>query len=218
MDPERLAEIRDQAVAFYQQTRAWAVKVPLTGWVVAGLLGFAGLLMALHSVMGAKDATLRLKVQHSFHTARLEVWIDDDLAYSGRLSGSAKKKLGVFSDVQGALSETLDIPSGVHRVKVRVATEDGTVQENTISGDFKRDAQRTLSVLARRSDVSLSWQGSAASAPEPAPASAGWFARYASALMLTAAGSIISALTGYALRELPGHIRARQSAGQAPKS
>jgi hypothetical protein len=31
---------------------------------------------------------------------------------------------------------------------------------------------------------------------------------------LTAAGSIISALTGYAVRELPGHIRARQASSK----
>jgi hypothetical protein len=218
MDPERIAEIRSQAVALYQKTRAWAVKVPLTARVVAGFICFAALLMGIHSVIGARDATLRLKVQHSFRTAHLEVWIDDDQAYSGKLNGS-RKRFGLFSDaVQGTLSETLGVPSGIHRVKVRVEPDDGTVHEDTISGDFPHHGQRTLAVSARRSDISLNWQGAAAGAPDEPPSSGGWFAQYASALLLTAAGSIISAITGYALRELPGHIRARQSAGQAPKS
>lgn len=34
---------------------------------------------------------------------------------------------------------------------------------------------------------------------------------YAGALALTAGGSIVSALTGFALRELLGHIRSRQN-------
>ena len=218
MNQESIASLRERALRVYEKTRIRAAKVPLTGWVVGGFVCFAALLMALHTVMVAKDATLRLKVQHAFRSAQLQVWIDDDVAYSGKLAGSAKKKFGILPDtVQGTLSETLEIPSGSHKVKVRVTSDDGNIQEDTTNADFPRNTQRTLSVVARRSDVALSWQGSTASAPDPPPASSGWFARYASTLMLTAAGSIISALTGYAVRELPGHIRARQSASQTQK-
>jgi hypothetical protein len=34
---------------------------------------------------------------------------------------------------------------------------------------------------------------------------------YAGAFALTLGGSIVSALTGFALRELPGHIRSREN-------
>jgi len=214
-----MARLRKKASLVYQKARIRAAKVPLTGWVVGGFVCFATLLMALHTVMGAKDATLRLKVQHAFRNAQLQVWVDDDMTYSGRLTGSARKKFGIIPDtVQGTLSETLEVPSGTHKVKVRVTSDDGNIQENTTGADFARNTQRTLSVVAHRSDVSLNWQGSTASAPDPSLASSGWFARYASTLMLTAAGSIISALTGYAVRELPAHIRARQNAGQIEKT
>jgi hypothetical protein len=219
MNQESMAALREKALLIYQKARIRAAKVPLTGWVVGGFCCFAALLMALHTAMSAKDATLRLKVQHGFRSAQLQVWVDDDMAYSGKLTGTAKKKLGFIPDaVQGSLSETLEVPSGAHKVKVRVTSDDGNIQEDTTNADFARNTQRTLSVVARRSDVSLNWQGSTASAPDPPPASSGWFARYASTLLLTAAGSIISALTGYAVRELPGHIRARQSASQSPKA
>jgi hypothetical protein len=215
MDQGRITRLRKQALALYRKTRLWADKVPVTGWVVGGFVCFAALLMALHTFMGARDASLRLKVQHSFRSAQLQVWVDDDLAYSGKLIGSGKKKLGFIPDsIQGTLSETLEVPSGSHKVKVRVSADDGTVQEDTINADFVRSSQRTLSVVARRSDVALNWQGSAAAIADPPPASSGWFSRYASTLLLTAAGSIISALTGYAVRELPGHIRARQASSK----
>ena len=216
MDQESMARLREKASQIYQNVRVRAAKVPLTGWVVGAFVCFAALLMALHTVMVAKDATLRLKVQHGFRSAQLQVWIDDDMAYSGKLTGSAKKKFGILPDVQGTLSETLEVPSGSHKVKVRVTSDDGNIQEDTVNADFTRNAQRTLSVVARRSDVSLNWQGTTASAPDPPPASSGWFARYASTLILTAAGSIISALTGYAVRELPAHIRSRQSSAGVP--
>lgn len=211
MNKESIAALREKAALIYQKARPWLAKVPLTGWVVAGFFCFAALLMALHTALSAKDASLRLKVQHGFRSAQLQVWIDDDMAYSGKLTGAPRKRLGFIPDtVQGTLSETLDVPSGAHKVKVRVTSDDGNVQEDTTTAEFARNSQRTLSVNARHGDVSLNWQGSTASAPDPPPASSGWFSRYASALILTAAGSIISALTGYAVRELPGHIRARQ--------
>jgi hypothetical protein len=215
MDQGRITRPRKQALALYRKTRLWADKVPVTGWVVGGFVCFAALLMAVHTFVGARDASLRLKVQHSFRSAQLQVWVDDDLAYSGKLIGSGKKKLGFIPDsIQGTLSETFEVPSGSHKVKVRVSADDGTVQEDTINADFVRSSQRTLSVVARRSDVALNWQGSAAAIADPPPASSGWFSRYASTLLLTAAGSIISALTGYAVRELPGHIRARQASSK----
>jgi hypothetical protein len=100
---------------------------------------------------------------------------------------------------------------------VRASSEDGTVQEDTIVGDFTRHSQRTLSASARRSDLSLSWQGANAPTPDSDPG-ATWFSKYASSLFLTAAGSIISALTGFALKEIPNQLRARQSAATKPEA
>jgi len=211
MDSKSIADLRKKGLVFYKKARARAAKVPPTAWVVGGLFLTAAAFMAVYTAMSAKDSTLRLKVQHAFRSAQLQVWVDGDLAYSGHLVGSGKKKLGFLPDsLQGSLSETLEVPSGAHKVKVRVAADDGTVQEDSTGAQFVRNASRTLMVTARRSDLALNWQGSSPSASDPPPFSASWFTRYASALMLTAAGSIISALTGFAVRELPGHIRSRQ--------
>jgi len=210
MDQECTAEIRAHAAARWQKARVWAARVPTKAWVVFGLFVFAALLMAMHTAFPGRDASLRLKVQHSLRGAQLSVWVDGDLAYSGKLIGMARKKFGLLPDVQGSLSETLPVSSGAHQVRVRVASDDGTVQEDTISAEFDRNSQRTLSVLARRNDMSLGWLGASAPVTEPASSGAGWVMRYAGTLLLTIAGSIVSAIAGYAIRELPKQIASRQ--------
>jgi len=171
--------------------------------------------MALYTASLAKTATLHLKVQHGFRSAQIYLWVDGDLAYSGKLTGSAKKKFGLIPDsVQGSLSQNVPLTSGKHLIRVQVASDDGSTVDDTISGEFVRDSERNLSVSARRGDLSLSWQV-ANSAVGESSGHAGWLGRYASTLFLTIAGSIISALTGYAIKELPKQIGSRQS--EAPK-
>jgi hypothetical protein len=47
--------------------------------------------LAIHTAFTAKDASLHLKLQHEFRNAQVSVWVDDDLAYSGKITGSTKK-------------------------------------------------------------------------------------------------------------------------------
>jgi hypothetical protein len=86
-----------------------------------------------------------------------------------------------------------------------VEPDDGVPVEESTSGEFASHSERDLSASARRGGVSLNWQGTNAAES----AASGWFSRYAGSLFMTVAGSIISALTGYAIRELPGQLRNR---------
>jgi hypothetical protein len=216
MDEDRMEEIPTHATVPWQKARVWAGRIPGKAWFALALFLLAAGLMTMHTAFAGRDATLRLKVQHSLRSAQLFLWLDSNLAYSGKLIGSAHKKFGLIPDsVQGSLSETLPVSSGTHRVRVRVVSDDGSVQEDTIHGDFARKSQHTLSVLARRNDISLGWQGMASEVEESASSSLGWVNRCAGTLLLTIAGSIISAITGYAIRELPEQIASRQ--GDAPK-
>ncbi len=171
--------------------------------------------------MGCSYASLRLKIQHNLRSADLSVWVNDDLAYSGKLVGSARKRFGLIPDVQGSMSETIPVSSGTQRVRVRIVSDDGSVQENIISGDFASNMQQTLSVIARHDDLSLNWHRPETAASDtatssPEPSDSGWFRRYGGSLLLTVAGSIISALTGYAIKELPKQIASRQN--ESPKT
>ena len=190
------------------------MRLPATAKVMLGLFLLAALLMALHTAYSSSDASLHLKVQHSLRSGQLSVWVDGDLAYSAALAGNAKRKFGLIPEVQGNLSETLPVSSGAHRIKVQIVS-DGSQRENTISGDFSRNQQQTLSVNASHADLSLHWHPTEVVAVESSSNNRGWFSRYASTLMMTIAGSIISALTGFALKELPKQIASRQ---EAPKT
>jgi uncharacterized membrane protein len=190
--------------------------LPLKAWLVLALFLVAALFMGLHTAFAAKDSTLHLKVQHGFRSALLSVWIDGELAYSSKLTGTMKKKLGLIPEsVQGNLAQTIPLPSGTRELRVRVETPDGSVQEQTISAEFVRNGERTLVVIARRTDFSMNWQDLPVQVAESA-STLGWMARYTSTLLLTAAGSIISAITGYAIRELPKQIGSRQA--ETPKA
>src|SRR6478735_12184427 len=112
----------------------------------------------LHAALTAEDASLHLKLQHGFHNAQVLVWVDGDLAYSGRVTGSTKKKFGLIptDSVQGSLSEIIPVRSGQHKVRVRIEPDDATMQEDGINGDFFPNRERDLAVSARQSGLSLS--------------------------------------------------------------
>jgi hypothetical protein len=203
-------------------------RIPGKALMVLGLFLLASALMALHTAITREDCSLRLKVQHGFLSAQLSVWLDDGLVYSGRLIGSrkpirSKKKVKLVEPAEGSLSETFAVPAGAHEVRVRVAAEDGSAQENSIRGDFASHSQRTLSVVARGNDVSLNWdsEGQGKASPpspgaEPVQVPEGWLQRYAGSLLISIIGSIVSAFTGYAIRELPKKITSAQA--EPPKA
>jgi hypothetical protein len=117
--------------------------------------------------------------------------------------------------VQGSLSQVIPLRSGQHNVRVRIEPNDAATQEDSISGEFARNTERELLVTARRSSLSLSWQGTTSS-PVEASSSFASFSRYAGSLFLTLAGSIMSALAGYAIRELPARLRS--ASNSTPKA
>lgn len=208
MDQQSSAE-RPAAPNLWQRAKPAIAQVPAKAWVVLGLFVVAAVVLAVHTAISSRDASLRLKVQHSFRSAQLTVWVDGDEAYSARLTGSARKRFGLIPDsVQGSLSQSLPLPSGKHLVRVRVEPDDGSPLEDSASGELTSHAETQLNVSARRSGISLAWQGSATA--DSASFTPSWVSRYAGSLFLTIAGSIISALTGYAIRELPAHLRIRQ--------
>jgi hypothetical protein len=213
MNQESLAQLRAKAGSLYQQARLGVERVPVKARVLLGLFLVAALLMAIHTALTAKDANLHLKLQHCFRDAQLSVWVDGDLAFSGKVTGSTKKKFGLIptDSVQGSLSQIIPVRSGQHNVRVRIEPDDAATQEDSTSGDFARNTEKELLVSARRSSLSLSWQG-IGSAPVETSSSFAWISRYAGSLFLTLAGSIMSALAGYAIRELPARFRSTSDA------
>jgi len=191
-------------------------RVPLKFWVVVALFSIAAAVLALHTAHTDQSASLHLKVQHGFRSGQLSVWIDGQQACSDKLTGYMRKKFGLIPEsVQGSLSRTLPLSPGNHEIRVHVSGDDGFNQEDTVSGEFVRNTERTLAVATRRSGVALAWQGET-STPIENSSGLAWLSRYASTLLVTIAGSIISALTGFAVREVPAYIRKRETAHDLP--
>jgi hypothetical protein len=145
--------------------------------------------------------------------------VDDDLAYSGKITGSTKKKFGLIptDSVPGSLSQIIPVRSGQHTVRLRIEPDDATMQEDSIRGDFSAHTERDLAVAARHSGLSLSWQGTGRG-PIESSSSFGWLSQYAGSLILTLAGSIMSALAGYAIKELPARLRPNSDSTPKPGS
>src|SRR5881394_3876793 len=107
MDQQSLPGMRSPSpsLLLWQKIQLRARGLPLKAWIVLILFLVAALFMGLHTAFAAKDSTLNLKVQHGFRSALLSVWIDGELAYSSKLTGTMKKKLGLIPEsVQGNLS------------------------------------------------------------------------------------------------------------------
>ena len=208
MDPQHMAQVRQRAALAYRLIRHYASGVPAKAWAILGLFLLAAALMALHTALTAKDASLHLKLRHEFRNASVSVWVDDDLAYSGEITGSTKKKFGLIptDSAQGNLSQIIPVRSGPHRIRLRIEPDAATMQEDSIRGDFADHTARNLAVTARQSGLSLSWQGQD-SARDERSSMFGWLSQYAGSLILTITGSIMSALAGYAIKELPARLR-----------
>ncbi len=223
MDPARKAQIRETLGRLWDHARQSSAHVPTKGWIAAGTVLVVGLLFIFHAMI-VKDSTLRVRVQHSSRSAQVSVWIDGDLDYSGRVVGSPRKRLGLIPDgtLLGTVSQVIPVSSGRHRIKVRVEPDDGNVQEAVTSGEFQGHTERVLSANARGGGLSLSWgsdmdfQRAAQPEDESSSSTLSSLAHYMSWFLLTMAGSLISALTGYAVKELPAILRARNNG--EPKS
>jgi hypothetical protein len=204
MKPQHMTLLREKAVLLYQR----AAGIPVKARIIFGLFLVAAVFLAIHTAFTAKDASLHLKLQHDFRDAQVSVRVDDTLVYSGRISGSTRKKFGLIptDSVQGNLSQIIPVRSGQHNIRLRIEPDDATMQEDSIQGDFASHTERDLAVSARHSGLSLSWQGTD-TAPVESSSTFDWLSQYAGSVLLTITGSIMSALAGYAIKELPSRLR-----------
>lgn len=159
----------------------------------------------LPHLMGG-NASLKVQMQHSFRSAQVSVWVDGDLACSEHLTGSQRRRFGLLpAGIGGNFSRLLQVPAGRHTVKVRVTSDEGYDNSGNITGDFPQDSQVSLQVSPRRSgDLGMVWQGMSTMAAESGPA---WYVKYASSLLMTAVGSLVSAVMAYVVKQLPNLLR-----------
>jgi serine/threonine protein kinase len=107
------------------------------------------------------SSTLDLAVQHQFVDATLYVWVDDKLTLTRTLHGGSQKHLVVFNGVRGVDSETLQIPAGLHMLRLRALTADHTIDlSKTTSAEFVGGDNKSLQVTfdKHNTQMHLTWQ------------------------------------------------------------
>lgn len=174
--------------------------------VFAAGFAVAILAIALLSRGLSGNATLKVQMQYGFRSAQVSLWVDGDLACTERIVGTQRRRFGLIPNgIGGNFSRILPVSAGSHTVKVRVTSDEGYDNTGVISGDFPENSQTTLQVIPRRSgDLGMSWQGSSTLVADSGPA---WYLKYGSSLLLTAVGSLVSALMAYVIKELPNFLR-----------
>src|SRR5258706_9216470 len=171
------------------------------------LAGVAVVLLGIAAVWSLPSATLRLVCRHDFRSADLTVSVDGEVVHTGAVTGAVRKWFGVFERTEGSYGTAVRVSSGRHLVAVRLRAP-GYDRTRSIQGDFSRGQKSTLSIDSGR-DLSLAWRVTGgASAPEPGSPSSSWL-KYASSILLTIFGSIVSASIGVVVQDFLRSRKAR---------
>lgn len=94
------------------------------------------------------SGTLQIQIRHHFAEARASVWLDNRLIYTRSLHGDTKTRALVFRRVEGRQSETIGVPTGKHKVRVRIqSAADHYDQSKTVEGAFAKNRQSTLEIV-----------------------------------------------------------------------
>jgi len=117
------------------------------------------LLGPLARLLPANPGRLRIDFDHPLRSGTLRVFVDDEMALEERLSGQQKKKALVFKMHEGSFRDELEVPAGLHEVRVEVRWDDN-VKEERIVGNFRSGVTRRLEAsLGRiRRDLNLEWK------------------------------------------------------------
>jgi serine/threonine-protein kinase len=113
----------------------------------------------LAALRPAPPGQLRIDFDYPFRSGTLRVWVDDELELEEQLTGRPRKKALVFRTHEGSFSEDLEVPPGLHDVRVEVRWEDN-VRNERIIGKFRSGVTRRLEAslgLIRR-DLNLEWK------------------------------------------------------------
>jgi serine/threonine protein kinase len=133
-----------------------ALKAPAENFAAKSPRNLVKTSSALSDLPPVPTASLQLAVQHQFKVATLSLWIDNKLTLTQPLHGSVRKHLIVFNGVHGANSETVQVPSGAHVIRLRAQSTDQSIDlSRTISVAFTGGDSRTLQVTFNNHNTAM---------------------------------------------------------------
>jgi hypothetical protein len=156
-------------------------------------------------------ATLTVAGHHSFKRAEMSVYVDGDLKSTSEVSGSPRKKLGVFQKTEGTFSKSLRIAAGDHTIRVQFhsLTDDSDLSRQ-VQVSVQAGTQSTVYVNADRAALSLAFAGTSPklrSEPEPTTG----YAKTLQSILMAVGGSVLSATVGFVVQDF---LRSRKAALQ----
>lgn len=167
----------------------------------------------------AGSATLTVAGRHSFRQAEVSIWIDGDLKSTFEVSGSAKKKLGVFQKIDGSFSRSLRVGAGEHTIRVRVhALPDGGEIVRQCQANVESGTESTVYVNADRGLLSLSFASGAPRTKSEPESSSGGYLKMMQSVFMAVAGSALSAVVGFLVQDFLKSRKATAPPTQAPSA
>jgi len=164
----------------------------------------------------AASARLRITCQHTLRTAELSVLVDGSLVYKGTVSGTAKKRFGVFNskNAQGTFSKTIAVRPGKHTVQVRLnSSAENYDQTKTQAVTFSDNKENSLTVSGSRRGLYILAQGGFTPPPETLPSP---YHKYAGPILFSILGSGFSATISFLVQEFLRKQKARLANSNAP--
>jgi hypothetical protein len=155
----------------------------------------------------SSSSTLNVVCRHSLRSAELSVLVDGKLAHSEQISGSARKRFGLFDTrIEGSYSKSLAIPPGHHTVQVRLrSTSDTFEQTRSVGVNLVAGQDATIVATTQRGGMALTYQGPPVSGS--GEVASGYF-NSLRALLVTVFGSAASAAIAFVVQEA---LRARKT-------
>ena len=90
---------------------------------------------------------VNIQVENQIPQGNVTIWVDDRAVYRRTLPDAPKKKLGIFGSGHKQESETVQIASGQHQLRVRVQSRNPFYdQSHELTGDFPVGSERVLRV------------------------------------------------------------------------
>lgn len=189
---------------------ALARRIPRKAYITTLLLVGALALFSWRFSLIGENATLKLKVQHSFKTAQIAVFIDGESRYTGKLNGAAKRRFGVRNNAQGSFSQSFHLRPGPHIVRVQIKSPaDGYNETAELAVDLSANTEQEMLVTGDRRAVTLRRPTEASQAATNTVPT--WYHSYFMSLSLTLSGTVVSMLFGYLVQQLVGLFRKDKS-------
>src|SRR5689334_2205551 len=198
--PYRIYSRMRAAVRWRPALLAAVLVLAVTAWLVSRLTG---------------TAALKLAGRHTFRSASVTILVDGKSSYSEQVSGTSRKRYGLFEKVAGTFAKTLVLPEGEHVIEVRFTTPDGYNQVKRCGVKLIPGTDATIHVVAQRSGLTVTYEG-----PPVAPATeseTNYFA-YLRSFLITVGGSAMSATIGFIVQDFLKTKRPAQPAAATEPS